>query len=214
MKTRRLELGAIIRGNEIKREVSNPLTHEITQWLTDWSNGDRSALEKLTPLVYRELHRLAQAYMRGERVGHALQTTALVNEAYLRLIESECQSWQNRAHFYAAAAKLMRHILVDFARSRDRIKRGGGLEQVSLDEALTITADHTAELLNLDEALTTLSKLDERQSRVVELRFFAGLTEEGIAEVLNVSQRTVQSDWRQARSWLLHELSREKRDDA
>jgi len=194
--------------------VSNPLTHEITQWLTDWSNGDRSALEKLTPVVYRELHRLAQAYMRGERVGHTLQTTALVNEAYLRLIEPECQSWQNRAHFYAAAAKLMRHILVDFARSRDRIKRGGGLEQVSLDETLTITADHTAELLDLDEALTTLSKLDERQSRVVELRFFAGLTEEGIAEVLNVSQRTVQSDWRQARSWLLRELSREKRDDA
>ena len=194
--------------------MSNPLTHEITQWLTDWSNGDRSALEKLTPVVYRELHRLAQAYMRGERVGHTLQTTALVNEAYLRLIEPECQSWQNRAHFYAAAAKLMRHILVDFARSRDRIKRGGGLEQVSLDETLTITADHTAELLDLDEALTTLSKLDERQSRVVELRFFAGLTEEGIAEVLNVSQRTVQSDWRQARSWLLHELSREKRDDA
>jgi RNA polymerase sigma-70 factor (ECF subfamily) len=168
----------------------------------------------LTPLVYRELHRLAQVYMRGERVGHALQTTALVNEAYLRLIETECQSWQNRAHFYAAAAKLMRHILVDFARSRDRIKRGGGLEQVSLDEALTITADYTAEFLNLDEALTTLSKLDERQSQVVELRFFAGLTEAEIAEVLKVSERTVQSDWRQARSWLLRELRREKRDDA
>jgi RNA polymerase sigma-70 factor (ECF subfamily) len=188
--------------------------HEITQWLTEWRNGDRSALEKLTPLVYRELHRLAQAYMRGERVGHALQTTALVNEAYLRLIETECQSWQNRAHFYAAAAKLMRHILVDFARSRDRIKRGGGLEQVSLDEALTITADHTVEFLNLDEALTTLSKLDKRQSQVVELRFFAGLTEAEIAEVLKVSERTVQSDWRQARSWLLRELRREKRDDA
>src|SRR5262245_5964820 len=185
-------------------------THEITQWLTEWRKGDRSALEKLTPLVYRELHRLAQVYMRGERAGHALQTTALVNEAYLRLIEAECQSWQNRAHFYAAAAKLMRHILVDFARSRNRIKRGGGLEQVSLDEALTITADHTAELLNLDEALTTLSKLDERQSQVVELRFFAGLTEAEIAEVLKVSERTVQSDWRQARSWLLGELSRRK----
>jgi len=152
--------------------------------------------------------------MRGERFGHALQTTALVNEAYLRLIETECQSWQNRAHFYAAAAKLMRHILVDFARSRDRIKRGGGLEKISLDEALTITADYTAEFLNLDEALTTLSKLDERQSRVVELRFFAGLTEAEIAEVLKVSERTVQSDWRQARSWLLRELRREKRDDA
>jgi RNA polymerase sigma factor (TIGR02999 family) len=190
------------------------LTHEITQWLTEWRDGDPSALEKLTPLVYRELHRLAQVYMRGERVGHALQTTALVNEAYLRLIETESQSWQNRAHFYAAAAKLMRHILVDFARSRDRMKRGGGLEHVSLDEALTITADHTAGFLNLDEALTTLSKLDERQSQVVELRFFAGLTEAEIAEVLKVSERTVQSDWRQARSWLLRELNRERRDDA
>ena len=194
--------------------MSDPPTHEITQWLTDWSNGDRSALEKLTPLIYGELHRLAQAYMRGERVGHALQTTALVNEAYVRLIESDRQSWQNRVHFYAVAANLMRHILVDFARSRDRIKRGGGLEQVSLDEAVTITADHTAEFLNLDEALTKLSKLDERQSQVVELRFFGGLTEAEIAEVLKVSERTIQSDWRLARSWLLRELSGEKHDDA
>jgi len=214
VKTRRVEPGVIIQGTEIKPERSDSLTHEITQWLTDWSNGDPSALEKLTPLVYQELHRLARSYMRGERAGHSLQTTALVNEAYVRLIETECQSWQNRAHFYAASATLMRHILVDFARSRNRIKRGGGLEQVSLDEALTITADHTAELLDLDEALTALSKLDERQSQVVELRFFAGLTEDAIAEVLKVSERTVQSDWRQARSWLLHELSREKRDDA
>jgi RNA polymerase sigma-70 factor (ECF subfamily) len=152
--------------------------------------------------------------MRGERVGHALQTTALVNEAYLRLIEAERQDFQNRAHFYAVAAKLMRHILVDFARSRDRIKRGGAVEQVSLDEALTITADHSAELLDLDEALTTLSKLDERQSQVVELRFFGGLTEPEIAEVLKVSERTIQSDWRLARSWLLRELSGEKHDDA
>jgi RNA polymerase sigma factor (TIGR02999 family) len=189
--------------------MSDPHAHEITQWLTDWSKGDRSALEKLTPLVYRELHRVAQAYMRGERVGHALQTTALVNEAYLRLIEADRQGWQNRVHFYAVAAKLMRHILVDFARSRDRIKRGGELQQVSLDEALTITADHTSELLNLDEALTTLSKLDERQGQIVELRFFGGLTEEEIAEALKVSLRTVQSDWRLARSWLLRELSGE-----
>src|SRR5262245_2688034 len=173
--------------------MSDPRPHEITQWLTDWSKGDRSALDKLTPLVYRELHRLAQAYMRGERVGHPLQTTALVNEAYLRLIETDRQDWQGRIHFYAVAAKLMRHILVDFARSRDRIKRGGGLEQVSLDEALTITSDRTAELLNLDEALTMLSKLDERQSHVVELRFFAGLTEGEIAEVVKDSERPGQS---------------------
>jgi len=194
--------------------MSDPPTHEITQWLTDWSNGDRSALEKLTPLVYRELHRLAQSYMQGERVGHALQTTALVNEAYLRLIEADRQSWENRAHFYAVAAKLMRHILVDFARSRDRMKRGRGLEQVSLDEALTVRADNTSQLLNLDEALTALSKLDERQSQVVELRFFGGLTEAEIAVVLKVSERTIQSDWRLARSWLLRELSGEKSNDA
>jgi RNA polymerase sigma-70 factor, ECF subfamily len=194
--------------------MSEAPVHQITEWLRDWSNGDRSALEKLTPLVYRELHRLAQAYMRGERAGHALQTTALVNEAYVRLIEGDSQGWQSRAHFYAVAAKLMRHILVDFARSRDRIKRGGAVEQVSLDEALIITAGCTSELLDLDEALTTLSKLDERQSQVVELRFFGGLTEPEIAEVLKVSERTIQSDWRLARSWLLRELSGEKRNDA
>jgi RNA polymerase sigma factor (TIGR02999 family) len=193
--------------------MSDAPVHQITEWLRDWSNGDRSALEKLTPLVYRELHRLAQAYMRGERAGHALQTTALVNEAYVRLIEGENQGWQSRAHFYAVAAKLMRHILVDFARSRDRIKRGGALEQVSLDEALIVTAGYTSQLLDLDEALTTLSKLDERQSQVVELRFFGGLTEPEIAEVLKVSERTVQSDWRLARSWLLRELSGEERDE-
>src|SRR5215831_17770503 len=193
--------------------MSDAPVHQITEWLTDWSNGDRSALEKLTPLVYRELHRLAQAYMRGERAGHALQTTALVNEAYLRLIETEGQGWQSRAHFYAVAAKLMRHILVDFARSRDRIKRGGALDQVSLDEALIITAGYTSQLLDLDEALTTLSMLDERQSQVVELRFFGGLTEPEIAEVLKVSERTVQSDWRLARSWLLRELHGEERNE-
>jgi RNA polymerase sigma factor (TIGR02999 family) len=194
--------------------MSDAPVHQITEWLRDWSNGDRSALEKLTPLVYRELHRLAQAYMRGERAGHALQTTALVNEAYVRLIEADSQGWQNRAHFYAVAAKLMRRILVDFARSRDRIKRGGALEQVSLDEALIVTDGYTSELLDLDEALTTLSKLDDRQGHVVELRFFGGLTEPEIAEVLKVSERTVQSDWRLARSWLLRELSGEKRNDA
>ena len=193
--------------------MSDAPVHQITEWLRDWSNGDRSALEKLTPLVYRELHRLAQAYMRGERDGHSLQTTALVNEAYVRLIEGGSQGWQSRAHFYAVAAKLMRHILVDFARTRDRIKRGGALEQVSLDEALILPAGCTSELLDLDEALTTLSKLDERQSQVVELRFFGGLTEPEIAEVLKVSERTVQSDWRMARSWLLRELSGEKRDE-
>jgi RNA polymerase sigma-70 factor, ECF subfamily len=189
------------------------LDHEITQWLVGWRNGDHTALDKLTPLVYQELHRLAKAYMRGERAGHTLQTTALVNEAYLRLIGTEQMNWQNRAHFYAVAATLMRHILVDFARSRDQLKRGGQWDRVSLHEALTITADRTAELLDLDEALTALSKLDDRQSRVVELRFFGGLTETEIAEVLRVSPRTVNSDWSMARSWLLSELSRKQGND-
>ena len=181
--------------------------HEITEWLLDWSNGDHSALEKLTPLVYRELHRLAQAYMRGERAGHTLQTTALVNEAYVRLIDASNMNWQNRLHFYAVAAKLMRHILVDFARSRSQMKRGGDVEPLPLNEALTVSADRTAEIINLDEALNNLAKLDQRQCQVVELRFFGGLTEPEIAEVLKVSPRTVHSDWSLARSWLLKELS-------
>jgi len=189
------------------------LEHEITQWLMGWRNGDQAALEKLTPLVYQELHRLAKAYMRGERAGHTLQTTALVNEAYVRLIGAEGMDWQNRAHFYAVSAKLMRHILVDFARSRKQLKRGGEWDQVSLDEALSLTAERTAELLDLDEALTELSKLDERQSRVVELRFFGGLTEPEIAEVLQVSPRTVNADWSMARSWLLSQFSRKQHHD-
>ena len=193
--------------------MSTPPTHEITQWLVGWSDGDPSALEKLTPLVYRELHRLAQAYMRAERPGHTLQTTALVNEAYVRLIDAERMGWQNRAHFYGVAAKLMRHILVDFARSRDQVKRGGGVEPLPLDEAWTITTDRTAELVNLDDALTALEKLDARQSRIVELRFFGGLTEPEIAEVLKVSPRTVNSDWSLARAWLLRELGQSGRDD-
>ena len=189
------------------------MEHEITQWLMGWRNGDQAALEKLTPLVYQELHRLAKAYMRGERAGHTLQTTALVNEAYVRLIGAEGMDWQNRAHFYAVSAKLMRHILVDFARSRKQLKRGGEWDQVSLDEALSLTAERTAELLDLDEALTELSKLDERQSRVVELRFFGGLTEPEIAEVLQVSPRTVNADWSMARSWLLSQFSRKQHHD-
>ena len=193
--------------------MSTPPTHEITQWLVGWSDGDPSALEKLTPLVYRELHRLAQAYMRAERPGHTLQTTALVNEAYVRLIDADRMGWQNRAHFYGVAARLMRHILVDFARSRDQVKRGGGVEPLPLDEAWTITTDRTAELVNLDDALTALEKLDARQSRIVELRFFGGLTEPEIAEVLKVSPRTVNSDWSLARAWLLRELGQSGRDD-
>jgi RNA polymerase sigma factor (TIGR02999 family) len=187
--------------------VSRPSRHEITDWLASWSNGDELALEKLTPHVYRELHRLAQVYMRGERPGHPLQTTALVNEAYLRLIDADGMQWQNRAHFFAVAAKLMRHILVDFARARDELKRGGGITPLSLDDVPTLSQERSAELIELDQALDKLAKLNERHSRVVELRFFVGLTEPEIAEVLHVSPRTVSSEWSLARAWLIRELS-------
>ena len=188
--------------------MANPSAHEITGLLLAWSDGDSGALERLTPLIYQELYRLARGYLRGERAGHPLQTTDLVNEAYLRLIVASQMRWQNRAHFFAVSAQLMRRILVDFARARRNLKRGGGAAQVSLDEALTIGPERSAELIALDDALTALAKLDERQSKVVELRFFGGLEEEEIAEVLQVSPRTVSSDWSLARSWLLRELSR------
>jgi RNA polymerase sigma factor (TIGR02999 family) len=151
--------------------------------------------------------------MRGEQPGHTLQTTALVNEAYVRLIDTRQMNWQSRAHFYAVAAKLMRHILVDFARSRTNLRRGGGASHLSLDEALTISEQRNAELVEVDDALTVLAQLDERQSRIVELRFFGGLTEPEIAEVLQISPRTVSSEWQLARSWLLRELSKNRRDD-
>jgi RNA polymerase sigma-70 factor, ECF subfamily len=191
-----------------------PSVHEITDLLVAWSDGDQVAMEKLTPLVYQELHRLAQGYLRGERAGHTLQTTALVHEAYLRLVDTSRMRWQNRAHFFAVSAQLMRHILVDFARARRTFKRGGDAQPVSLDEALTVAAGHKDELVALDDALKDLARLDERQSKVVELRFFGGLTEAEIAEVLRISPRTVSSDWSLARSWLLRELSRRERDDA
>jgi RNA polymerase sigma-70 factor (ECF subfamily) len=178
----------------------------ITGWLARWNDGDETAFEKLVPLVYQELHRLASRYMRGERSGHLLQTTALVNEAYLRLHETDRIHWQDRNHFYAVAARAMRRVLVDFARARKQHKRNGG-RQVSLDEALTIGSDRSADIVALDDALTTLSKVHQRQSQVVELRFFGGLTEPEIARVLGVSPRTVNSDWRMARSWLLRALN-------
>jgi RNA polymerase sigma factor (TIGR02999 family) len=178
----------------------------ITGWLARWNDGDETAFEKLVPLVYQELHRLASSYMRGERSGHLLQTTALVNEAYLRLHETDRIQWQDRNHFYAVAARAMRRVLVDFARARKQHKRNGG-RQVSLDEALTIGSDRSADIVALDDALTTLAKVHPRQSQIVELRFFGGLTEPHIARVLGVSPRTVSSDWRMARSWLLRELN-------
>lgn len=180
---------------------------EITQLLVAWSDGDEAALEQLSPLVYEELHRLAHRYMRGERPGHTLQTTALVNEAYLRLIDWKNVRWQNRAHFFGVSAQLMRRILVDFARARDYQKRGGALRAVTLNDEVGVTNEKAIDLVALDEALSSLAKLDPRQSKVVELRFFGGLTNEEAAEVLKVSVGTVRRDWSLARAWLHRELS-------
>jgi RNA polymerase sigma-70 factor (ECF subfamily) len=193
--------------------LSRPSRPQITEWLASWSNGNDLALEKLVPLVYDELHRLAQVYMCRERPGHPLQATALVNEAYLRLVDSDGIRWQNRAHFYAVAAKLMRNILVDFARSRNELKRGGGAVHVSFDDTLTVSEERSAEIVELDHALNKLAKLNERHSRIVELRFFVGMTEPEIAEILHVSPRTVSSDWSLARAWLIRELEKSRPDD-
>jgi RNA polymerase sigma factor (TIGR02999 family) len=186
--------------------MQTPSPKEITRLLVAWSDGDKSALEELTPLVYDELHRLAHGYMRGERAGHTLQTTALVNEAYTRLIDWKNVRWQNRAHFFGVSAQLMRRILVDFARSRDYQKRGGGRRAVTLNEAIDVANEKGVDLIALDEALTALAELDPRQSKVIELRFFGGLTNEEAAEVLKVSVATVRRDWSLARAWLHREL--------
>ena len=181
---------------------------EITELLVAWSSGDESALARLTPLVYDELHRLAHHYMSGERTGHTLQTTALVNEAYLRLIDWKNVRWQNRAHFFGVSAQLMRRILVDFARSRGYEKRGAGARPIAIDHAAAVADDKGTDMVALDEALKVLAELDERQSRIVELRFFGGLTNDEVAEVLKVSEATVRRDWSLARAWLHRELSK------
>lgn len=181
---------------------------EITRLLLAWGEGDESALAALTPMVEAELRRRARRFMRGERAGHTLQTTALVNEAYLRLVDSQKVRWQNRAHFFAVSAQLMRRILVDFARSRGYQKRGGGAQHVELEEAAVVAAERGAELVALDEALEALARLHRRQSQVVELRYFGGLTEAEVAEVLDVSEATVRLDWKHARAWLRRELSK------
>src|SRR5215510_2481994 len=187
-----------------------PSPQEVTQWLVAWSNGDSAALDRLIPLVHEELRRLANRYMRQERRrelhGVTLQTTALVNEAYLRLIDARKDQWESRAHFFAIAARLMRRILVDYARSRNREKRGGAAQRVSLEEAAVFSAERAPDLVALDDALYALAKIDERMSRVVELRFFGGLSVKETARVLKVSPQTVRRDWRLAKSWLLHEL--------
>jgi len=181
--------------------------HEVTQLLQAWSEGDEGALQKLMPLVYNELHRLARRYMAGESPGHTLQTSALVNEAYLRLVDVQKVNWQNRAQFFAVSAQLMRRILVDFARSRRSLKRGGDAPTVSLEEGLIVTSARGADMVALDDALKTLAAMDPRRSRVVELRFFGGLSAEESAEVLKVSAETVMHDWKLAKVWLLRQLS-------
>lgn len=179
---------------------------EITALLVDWSNGDQTALDKLLPLVEKELRRIAHSYMRRENPDHTLQTTALVNEAYLRLIDQKRTHWQNRAHFFGIAARIMRRILLNYARDQHRAKRGGTAIQVSLSEASVVSLERTGELIALDEALHRLALVDERKSQVVELRYFGGLDVQETAEVLKVSTITVIRDWKFARAWLLREI--------
>ncbi len=183
---------------------------EVTQLLGDWSSGDAGALERLIPLVQPELHRLAHHYMSRERAGHTLQTTALINEAYLRLADNSRPVWQNRSHFVAAAAQLMRRIMVDHARERLSLKRGGGAVRVTLDETALVTQTRSEELLALDEALESLATQDPRKSQIVELRYFGGLTAEETADFLKLSLRTVEREWNMAKAWLYRELSAER----
>jgi RNA polymerase sigma-70 factor, ECF subfamily len=187
--------------------METPHSHELTALLRAWSAGNEEALARLTPLVYNELHRAARRYMVGERSGHTLQATALINEVYLRLIDVKAIDWQNRAHFFAICAQLMRRILTDFARSRRYQKRGGGAHHLPLNEALVFSSQPDRNLVELDDALKRLALVDERKSRVVELRFFGGLDVKETAQVLKVSNETVMRDWKLAKLWLLRELS-------
>lgn len=175
---------------------------EITQLLINWRHGDKAALDQLTPLVYEDLRRLARGFMGKERSDHTLQTSALINEAYLRLVDQDEPNWQNRAHFFAVAAQIMRHILVDHARSYGYEKRGAGAQKVGLDEVMVFSEERARELVALDEALTSLATLDPRKSRIIELRFFGGLNIDETAEVMELSSTTVQREWRAAKAWL------------
>jgi RNA polymerase sigma factor (TIGR02999 family) len=190
-------------------ESLSPSSQNVTELLLAWGDGDELALEKLTPLVHEELRKLAHHYMRFERTGNTFQTTVLVNEAFLRLIDQKRVRCQNRTHFFALAAQLMRHILVDHARRRQYLKRGGGARKVSLDEAMAVSQERGADLVALDEALQRLAAADLRKARVVELRFFGGLSVEETAEALNVSGVTVMREWSMAKAWLYRELNDE-----
>lgn len=190
-------------------ENSAQNSQSITQMLKDWSGGNREALDELLPFVYDELRRQAARYLRRERSDHTLQTTALIHEAYLKLVDQDQVQWQNRAHFFAVAAQAMRRILVDYARARGRAKRGGDDVKLQLDEAIqTPTKEKSIDLVALDEALNRLAKFDERQARVVELRYFSGMTEEETAAVLGTSPATVRRDWNMAKAWLHHQLTK------
>ena len=192
--------------------MTSPSPDEVTQLLLNWGNGDKAALDKLMPLVYEELRRLAHHYMRRERPGHTLQTTAIVNETYLHLINQRGVRWQNRAHFFGIASHLMRRLLTGYARSRQSAKRGGDAHQVALDEAMLVSEERVAEMVALDDALNSLTQIDERKSQIVEMRFFGGLSIEETAEVLRVSPGTVMRDWTLAKAWLRCEIDKEVQD--
>jgi len=206
------DFGQVLDRAVLAGEMASP--QQVTELLLAWNRGQSSALEELTPLVYNELQRLAHYYMSGQRPGHTLQTTALVNEAYLRLVDCSRVQWQNRAHFFAVSAQLMRRILVDFARSRGYLKRGAGVRPLSLEKCPDIFQRTDPDVVALDDALKTLAVMDSRKSQVIELRFFGGLTAEETAEVLKVSPDTVLRDWKLAKAWLHRELSRAAPHDA
>jgi RNA polymerase sigma-70 factor, ECF subfamily len=197
----------------LKKGMVTESAHEVTELLQAWSAGDREALERLSPIVHAELHRIAKRYMGRERAGHTLQTTALVNEAYVRLIDWKNVRWQNRAHFFGVSAKLMRRILVDFARRRPHLKNVE-IRHVAIDEAFIVAAERDADLVALDEALTALALIDERKARIVELRFFGGLSFEEAAEVMNLSKITIVREWNKAKVWLFRELSLKAVDES
>lgn len=194
--------------------MTKPPPEEVSQLLSNWSKGDTDALDKLIPVVYEELRRLAHHYMRHERAGHTLQTTALVNEAYMRLADYKRMRWQSRAHFFAVAAQVMRRILVEHARSRAYLKRGAGAQKVSIDEAAVVSEGRSAEVIAVDDALKELEAWDSRKGRIVELRFFGGLSIDETAEVLKISPTTVQREWRSAKAWLLSTISERDHDEA
>jgi RNA polymerase sigma factor (TIGR02999 family) len=194
--------------------MTTPSSQEVTRLLLAWRDGDQEALEQLTPLVYGELRRMAHRFMRRERPDHTLQSSALVNEAYIRLIDCNQVDWQNRAHFFGIAAQMMRQILIDHARRHTRARRGGGLREVSFEETAVVSVERAAELIALDDALTALAAFDLSKSRIVELRFFGGLTNEEVGEVMGMSLRTIEREWRKAKAWLRRAISKGESDEA